>query len=99
MTLALPLLVSGLVIWMLACAVAGYRFRFLRFCVLLLTGLAINLTWMVFGLQARLTEPSVVIALGAATLYAASAFALGIVAGRFMRLWRASAVDSTGVRQ
>lgn len=91
------LLMALLVIWMMACAYYGYKARFLAFLAVLCAGLAINVVWMVFGLNARLTEPHLLIALASVVVYAFCAFGCGWLTGRLVRQWRASVVDSRGV--
>jgi putative Mn2+ efflux pump MntP len=86
-----------LVVWMGACVYYGYKARIVAFLAVLCTGLAINLTWMMVGLNARLTEPNLLIALASAAVYGVCAFGFGMLVGRLVRAWRASAVDSPEV--
>ena len=62
-----------------------------------MAGLALNMAWMMIGLNARLLEINALIAQASAALYACAAFGCGWLAGRIMREWRASRVDSGGV--
>ncbi|KIN61492.1 hypothetical protein Z945_2484 [Sulfitobacter noctilucae] len=87
------LLFGILVVWMLACAACGFTRRYLRFLSVLLAGLALNLSWMVFGLQAHPFEVNVLMALTAALIYGVCAFFIGGFAGRIARAWRDSRVS------
>lgn len=86
-----------LTVWMIGCAYCGYRRRYMGFLVVLVAGVLANIIWMTIGLDARLTEPHVLMALVAGCLYGACAFGVGMLAGRLVRQWRATAVDSHGV--
>ena len=97
MNMLVLILVSLLIFWMLACAYCGYHLRILRFFAVLMAGLALNMAWMMIGLNARLLEINALIAQASAALYACAAFGCGWLAGRIMREWRASRVDSGGV--
>ena len=91
------LLMVVLAVWMVACAYCGYKVLLRRFVTILCAGLVANAAWMMLGLNARLSEPHVLIALVAVVVYAVCAFGCGWLAGRLVRQWRASAVDSRGV--
>ena len=97
MNMLVLILISLLIFWMLACAYCGYHLRILRFFAVLIAGLALNMAWMMIGLNARLLEINALIAQASAALYACAAFGCGWLAGRIMREWRASRVDSGGV--
>ena len=97
MNMLVLILISLLIFWMLACAYCGYHLRILRFFAVLMAGLALNMAWMMIGLNARLFEINALIAQASAALYACAAFGCGWLAGRIMREWRASRVDSGGV--
>lgn len=88
----LPLVVV-LLIWMAACAWAGFARRFVAFLGILIVGLMLNTAWMVIALDATPFEANAVIAQGAATLYAVCAFGSGWFAGRIRRAWRQSRVE------
>lgn len=94
MTVLVSILIGCLAIWMSACAYTGYKVLPVRFLVVLLAGLMANSAWMVLGLDARLTEPHALVTLASAAVYGLCAFGLGLILGRFVRQWRASAVDS-----
>jgi hypothetical protein len=90
-------LMALLAIWMIACGYYGYTKRFVRFLIVLCVGLTANVIWMMVGLDASLGEPHMLIALASAAVYGACAFGIGLLAGRLVRAWRASTVDSRGV--
>jgi putative Mn2+ efflux pump MntP len=88
------ILVTMLAVWMIAAAYCGYKMLLRRFVTVLCAGLAVNVAWMMLGLNASLTEPSFLITLVASGMYALCAFGCGVLTGRLVRQWRASAVDS-----
>lgn len=88
-------LVGLLSLWMAACCFCGYKRRFVAFLAVLFVGLAANLCWMVFGLDARLLEVNVLIAQTSAVLYAVCAFAIGLFLGRIRRKWLESRVEGS----
>ncbi|NNK15991.1 MAG: hypothetical protein HKP51_03695 [Sulfitobacter sp.] len=92
MNITLILLVTTLLLWMAACAICGYRGRFVGFLGVLLAGLTLNMVWMVYGLQAHPLETNALIAQGAASLYAVCAFSIGWFAARIRRAWRDSRI-------
>ena len=53
LTPTLAALLTVFVIWLIACIWTGFRARVLWFFIVLATGLALNATWMVFGLDGR----------------------------------------------
>lgn len=83
-------LIIALCLWMAACAWFGFQRRYVGFLAVLLGGLALNMVWMVFGLNAHPFELSAIIAQMAAVLYALCAFGVGWFAGRIRRAWRES---------
>ncbi len=91
------ILLAVLTVWMIGCAYCGYKRRIRGFLIVLVAGILANVIWMTVGLDARLTEPHVLMALVAGCLYGACAFVIGLLAGRLVRQWRATAVDSHGV--
>jgi hypothetical protein len=90
----LYILVPGLVIWMFACAYAGYHKRFGLFGVVVVIGMVLNTLWMVLGLDAKPLSPNAMVAHAGALFYAISAVALGFLVGRISRAFRASKVDT-----
>ena len=97
MNMLVLILVSVLILWMLAGAYCGYYVRIVRFFAVLIAGLAMNMGWMMIGLNAHPLEVNALIAQASAALYACAAFGCGWLAGRIMREWHASRVDSGGV--
>ncbi|NNE52690.1 MAG: hypothetical protein HKN30_09840 [Sulfitobacter sp.] len=97
MSLPLFILILALIIWVLACAYAGFALRFRLFAVALLSGLCLNYLWMLLGLGAEAFEFNVMVAQASLTLYGLCAFAIGWFLGRLVRQWRESQVDSGGV--
>ena len=86
-----------LAFWMAACCFCGLKGRFIAFLAVLFIGLATNMVWMVFGLQARPFETDALIAQGSATLFALCAFAIGLFLRRFLRAWTDSHVPRRDV--
>ena len=70
MNLTLVILISILVVWMLASGWCGLARRYGGFVLVLLTGLALNWAWMIWGLSAKPFERPVFMAQAAATGYA-----------------------------
>tara|TARA_R100000935_G_scaffold15259_3_gene30335 strand:+ start:4421 stop:4702 length:282 start_codon:yes stop_codon:yes gene_type:complete len=93
MNLTLVILIGILVVWMLASGWCGLARRYGGFVLVLLTGLALNWAWMIWGLGAKPFERPVVMAQAAATGYAFCAFLVGWVAGRLTRTLRANRPD------
>jgi hypothetical protein len=93
MTVTIVTLVLVLAVWMLACGWCGYRMRFMAFLGVLLSGLALNMAWLVFGLKARPFEPHAVMAETSVLMYGLTAFGVGWLAGRLVRQWRESRVE------
>jgi hypothetical protein len=58
-------------------------------------GLALNMVWMMGGLDAHPLEVHALIAQASVTLYALCAFGLGWFVGRIARAWAASRVKQT----
>lgn len=87
------ILAAILAVFMLACGYAGYAKRFGLFALVLLTGLALNSAWMIFGLNAHPLEPSALMAHMAAVMYALAALGTGWLTGRMVRAFRESRVD------
>lgn len=88
-------LVGLLALWMAACCFCGYKRRLIAFLAVMMAGLAANLCWMVFGLDARLSEVNVLIAQASAVLYAVGAFGIGLFASRIRRIWLESRVEGS----
>jgi hypothetical protein len=88
------LLLAGLALWMFGCAYAGYHKRFVFFIMIAVIGMTLNTVWMVFGLNARPLSPPALTAHMAAMLYAVSALGFGWLAGRIVRSFRSSKVDT-----
>ncbi len=93
MTVTIATLLAALAVWMLICGWCGFRKRFLMFFAVLLLGLALNLIWMVVGLNAQPFGPNALIAELSATLYALGAFGSGWLIGRLVREFQASRID------
>lgn len=91
------LLVGFLVVFMGTFIHCGFRARYLRFFAVTLSGLALNLCWMVFGLKAHPFEVHVWVAQASATLYAVCAFAVGWFAARIRRAWRDAQISGPTV--
>lgn len=89
------LLIAIWIGWMLACAACGFARRYMMFVGVLLGGLALNMLWMVYALQAHPFEVNALMAQTAAVVYATCAFAIGAIAGRFLRAWRDSRVTGS----
>ncbi|MEQ6203585.1 hypothetical protein ABMC88_11080 [Sulfitobacter sp. HNIBRBA2951] len=89
----LYILVPGLALWMFGCAYAGYFRRFKLFLGIVLVGMALNATWMILGLDAKLLSPPALAAHAGALIYAICAFVAGWLAGRIMRRFRDSRVE------
>lgn len=89
------ILLGLLSLWMAACCFCGYKRRFVAFLAVLMIGLSANLCWMVFGLDARLSEVNVMIAQASAVLYAVCAFGIGLFASRIRRLWLESRIEGS----
>ena len=87
------ILVTILAVWMLVCIRCGMRRRWRLFLAVLAVGLALNMAWMMIGLDARWLEPHAIMAQAAVALYGLSAFGLGWLVGRIRRAWRESAVQ------
>ena len=87
------LLIVALSVWMGLCAWCGYQLRFVRFIAVLVVGLGLYLLWMMAVLNAKPLEPSAVMALTAAVLFAVCAFGCGYLAGRIVRQFRDSRVE------
>jgi hypothetical protein len=81
-----------LLLWMLACGWCGYRRRLLWFLLVLLAGLGLNMSWMVFGLGGHPFEPHALMAHAAAILYASGSFVVGFLISRVVRQFRATSV-------
>lgn len=90
-------IVGLLAFWMAACCFCGLKGRGIGFLAVLFTGLAANMIWMVFGLQARPFETNALIAQASATLYALCAFAVGLFLRRFLQAWEDSRVTKHDV--
>lgn len=97
MNLLVAALIAVFVLWMLACAAAGFLARLKLFALALLAGLTLNMAWMMLGLGARPLEANALIAQASLTLYGLCAFALGWFFGRLARRLRQTHVDSGGV--
>lgn len=97
MNVAVGTLAGLLAFWMAACCFCGLHRRFVAFLAILFVGLAANMCWMVFGLQARPFEVDALIAQGSVVLYAFCAFGAGWFAGRIRRAWQESSVERTEV--
>lgn len=93
MSVTVVTLVLVLAIWMLICAWCGFRKRFVAFAGALIAGLALNMVWMVFGLQAKPFGANALMAEMSALMYGVAAFGIGWLAGRLVRQWRASRVE------
>ena len=93
LTPTLAALLTVFVIWLIACIWTGFRARVLWFFIVLATGLALNATWMVFGLDGRVFEPHALLAQLSVLFYAVGGFGLGWLAGRVAKRWRESRVD------
>lgn len=90
------MLIAVLLVWMTACVWTGYGARAKTFAVVLGVGLALNMAWMMIGLDAHVLEPHALVAEAAIALYGISAFGFGWLIGRVKKAWRESAVE-TGV--
>jgi len=97
MTPIIGILLAALALWLLACVYYGYRMRFVGFLAVLVGGLALNMGWMVVGLSAHPFEPHALVAQASLAAYGLGTFVLGLLIGRAVRQWRATAVDSGGV--
>ncbi|MEX3315855.1 hypothetical protein [Sulfitobacter sp. PS-8MA] len=86
-------LLTVFALWMVACIWTGFRARIWLFFAVLAIGLALNATWMVLGLDARVLEPHALLAQVSVILYAVGGFGAGWLAGRMARRWRESRVD------
>lgn len=86
-------IIGLLAFWMAACCFCGLKKRFVAFLAVVLTGLAANMAWMVFGLNAKPFESNALIAQAAAVMYALCAFGLGLFLARVQRLWGESRVE------
>jgi hypothetical protein len=86
-------LVSVLAVWMLAVGYCGYARRFVLCLGVLAIGVALNATWMVFGLGAHPVEPHALMAQASLLLYGFCALGAGWLVGRIARLFRDSRVD------
>lgn len=84
-------LIGVLVMWMLACAICGYHRRFVAFLAIALGGIALNIAWMVIGLDADPFGKHALVAHAAASLYAISSVLTGWVVGRVVRRLREKA--------
>ncbi|MGR3547218.1 MAG: hypothetical protein ACU0DX_08805 [Roseovarius sp.] len=93
LTPTLVALLSVFAVWMIACIWTGFRARVLWFFLVLAIGLALNATWMVFGLDARVFEPHALLAQLSVLFYAVGGFELGWLSGRVAKRWRESRVD------
>tara|TARA_R110002072_G_scaffold18676_14_gene69732 strand:- start:476 stop:757 length:282 start_codon:yes stop_codon:yes gene_type:complete len=93
MTMTVATLVMVLAVWMLVCGWCGYRRRVFAFLAVLLAGLALNMAWMVFGLNARPFEANALMAETSALMYAIGAFGVGWLAGRLARQWQSTQVE------
>lgn len=89
------LLVAGLAVWMVGCALAGYHKRFGLFALVACVGLALNGIWMYLGLQASPLSPPALMAQIAVAIYALGAVGVGWLIGRVVREFRNSRVDPT----
>lgn len=87
-------LMAVLAVWIVACIYCGYKLRIFAFLAVLVAGLALNLCWMVLGLKAHPFEPHALVAQASLAVYGICAFGLGLLIGRAVRRWRATAVDS-----
>ncbi|MFK7838070.1 MAG: hypothetical protein AB8B60_17810 [Sulfitobacter sp.] len=85
-------LVAVLLLWMVFCALCGFRKRYVGFLAMLLGGLALNMLWMVFGLNAQPFEPHALLAQFSAVIYAVCAFFIGWFARRVQQAWQDSKV-------
>ena len=95
-----PLIVSligAVLIWMALCGYAGFRHRVILFIGVMLAGLALNQTWMFYGLNARPLEINAITAQFSLTLYGAVAFGIGYLASRIARAWVESRVEEGDV--
>ncbi len=93
MTITVTTLVAVFAVWLLACVWCGYRVRVLAFVGVVLMGLALNMVWMTFGLNARPFEVDALMAQTAAIMCGVGAFGVGWLAGRMVRQWRDSRVE------
>ena len=57
------ILLAVLTVWMIGCAYCGYKRRIRGFLIVLVAGILANVIWMTVGLDARRTEPHVLMAL------------------------------------
>jgi len=79
--------------FMLCCGVTGYRRSFLGFVTVLISGWSLNLVWMTFALNAKPLESNALIAQAALAGYGFCGFATGFMISRFVRAFRATAVE------
>ena len=86
-----------LLAWMALCAMCGLRWRPIVFLAALAGGLALNLAWMVLGLDAKPFEPHALMAQGALALYGIGSFGAGLLARRLVQAWRETAVGEPEV--
>lgn len=93
LTPTLAALLTVFALWMIACLWTGFRVRVGLFFLVLAVGLALNATWMVFGLDARVFEPHALVAQVSVVLYAVGGFGFGWLAGRLVQRWRESRVE------
>jgi len=93
MSVTVATLISVLAVWMLICGWCGYRMRVFAFFGVLLAGLALNMAWMVVGLNARPFEAHAMMAEMSAFMYGIGAFGVGWLVGRLARQFQASRVD------
>lgn len=81
-------LMGIVILWMLACAVCGYWGRFILFLGIAIGGIALNITWMVVGLEAYPFTNHALRAHFAAVVYAVSSFVSGWVLRRLVLAFR-----------
>lgn len=86
-----------LILWMSICAICGFKVRLIAFLGMLIGGLALNMAWMFWGLNAHPLEPNALFAQAALTLHGLSSFGTGWIVGRFHRRWVESRVTDAEV--
>jgi hypothetical protein len=87
------ILVAVLTAWMLICGWCGFRRRFFGFLATLLVGLAMNMAWMIIGLNSHPFDAHALMAQMSVLMYGIGAFGVGWMAGRLVLQFRKTRVD------
>lgn len=93
MNMTVLTLMAVLAVWMVICGWCGYRKRVFAFLAVMVLGLALNMAWMIIGLNARPFEAHALMAEMSVLMYGIGAFGVGWMIGRLVRQFRKTRVE------